>query len=147
MKTCTQILDSGFHGNINVVRTGDSAKQASPRYANTRWNPALLLGLALPRGLVLLHINNLETIHCTNCRHLISNLSFNLFSFFFSLLYNKCHHMLYLQTRKIYNSFAFKRLETTNALFSFPGLHYSQTVSNERSAAFFLSNMMSFYLS
>ena len=44
-----QILDFGFRGNINVA--GDSAKQANPRYVNTRWNPALLLRLALPRGL------------------------------------------------------------------------------------------------
>ena len=30
MKTCTQILDSGFRGEISVVSPGDSAKQASP---------------------------------------------------------------------------------------------------------------------
>ena len=30
MKTCTQILDSGFRGKINVVNLGDSAKRASP---------------------------------------------------------------------------------------------------------------------
>ena len=30
MKTCTQILDSGFRGKINVVSPGDSAKLASP---------------------------------------------------------------------------------------------------------------------
>ena len=30
MKTCTQISDYGFRGNINVVSPGDSAKRASP---------------------------------------------------------------------------------------------------------------------
>ena len=30
MKTCTQISDSGFRGEINVVSPGDSAKRASP---------------------------------------------------------------------------------------------------------------------
>ena len=56
MKTCTQISDSGFRGKINVVNPGDSAKRASPpiqsgfSHVNARWNPALLLGLALPRG-------------------------------------------------------------------------------------------------
>ena len=30
MKTCTQILDSGFRGKINVVSPGDSAKRVSP---------------------------------------------------------------------------------------------------------------------
>ena len=30
MKTCTQILDSGFRGKINVVSACDSAKRASP---------------------------------------------------------------------------------------------------------------------
>ena len=31
MKTCTQISDSGFRGNlINLVSPGDSAKQGSP---------------------------------------------------------------------------------------------------------------------
>ena len=30
MKTCTQILDSGFRGKINVVSPCDSAKLASP---------------------------------------------------------------------------------------------------------------------
>ena len=30
MKTCTQILDSGFRGKINVVSPCDSAKRASP---------------------------------------------------------------------------------------------------------------------
>ena len=63
MKTCTQISDSRFRGKINVVNPGDSAKRASPgrragfSHVNARLNPALLLGLALPRGLALLHIN------------------------------------------------------------------------------------------
>ena len=30
MKTCTQISDSGFRGEINVASLGDSAKRASP---------------------------------------------------------------------------------------------------------------------
>ena len=30
MKTCTQISDSGFRGEINVVSPSDSAKRASP---------------------------------------------------------------------------------------------------------------------
>ena len=30
MKTCTQISDSGFRGEIKVVSPGDSAKRASP---------------------------------------------------------------------------------------------------------------------
>ena len=30
VKTCTQIVDSGFRGKINVVNPGDSAKRASP---------------------------------------------------------------------------------------------------------------------
>ena len=30
MKTCTQILDSGFRGKIDLVSPGDSAKRDSP---------------------------------------------------------------------------------------------------------------------
>ena len=30
MKTCTQISDSGFRGEINVINPVDSAKRASP---------------------------------------------------------------------------------------------------------------------
>ena len=58
-----QISDSGFREKINVVSPGDSAKRASPgssagfSHVNARWNPALLLGLALPIGLSLLHVN------------------------------------------------------------------------------------------
>ena len=50
MKICMQISDSGFRGKINVVSPGDSARRASTcrRWnVNARWNPALLLGLAL----------------------------------------------------------------------------------------------------
>ena len=30
VKTCTQIVNSGFRGETNVVNPGDSAKRASP---------------------------------------------------------------------------------------------------------------------
>ena len=80
MKTCTQISDSGFREKINVVNPGDSAKRASPpawvgfSHVNARWNPVLLLGLALPRGLALLHINTpLERCPLSErvvCKHL-----------------------------------------------------------------------------
>ena len=41
VKTCTQIVDSGFRGKINVVNPGDSAKRASGA-------PAQVGGLAFP---------------------------------------------------------------------------------------------------
>ena len=59
----SEFSNSGFLGKINVIILGDSAKRASPgrrasfSHENTRWNPVLLLGLALPRRLALLHIN------------------------------------------------------------------------------------------
>ena len=98
MKTCTPISDSGFRhfrGKINVVGPGDSAKRASPgrragfSNVNARWNPALLLGLALPRELALLHVNTPRwpaVIQLNTCFHL-SNwrdvfLSFIIFIFF-----------------------------------------------------------------
>ena len=55
MKTCTQISDSGFRRKINVVSQGDSAKRANPSrragfsHVNAGWNPALLVGLAIPK--------------------------------------------------------------------------------------------------
>ena len=49
-----QISHSGFREEINVVSPG---RRAGFSHVNARWNPALLLGLALPRGLALLHVN------------------------------------------------------------------------------------------
>ena len=53
----------GFVGKL--INPGDLAKRASPgtraafSHVNARWNPALLLRLALPRRLALLHITSL----------------------------------------------------------------------------------------
>ena len=43
-----QISDCGFRGELNVVNPG---RRAGFSHVNARWNPALLLGLAL------LHVN------------------------------------------------------------------------------------------
>ena len=58
MKTCTQILDYRFHGKINVVSSCDAAKRASRGRSWISLRVYILgLGLALVRGLALLHIN------------------------------------------------------------------------------------------
>ena len=63
LKTCTQISHCEFsRRKIDVVSLLDSSKRASPgrmagfSHGNAKWNPALLLGLALPWRLSLLHI-------------------------------------------------------------------------------------------
>ena len=66
MKTCTQISEFRVRGKINVVNPGDPAspvRRAGFSHINTGWNPALLLGLVLPRGLALLHINTPSDKH------------------------------------------------------------------------------------
>ena len=64
MKIYTRVSDSGFHGKINVVSPGDSAKRANASRragfcpCKREVKSALFVGLALPRELTLLHVNN-----------------------------------------------------------------------------------------
>ena len=60
----SEFRNSSFRGKINVVSPGVSTKRASSgsrrtgfSHVNARWNPALLLGLALPRRQPVLHMN------------------------------------------------------------------------------------------